>query len=217
LRSLRSHARFARTLARSQVLTLPPTEELKDEDDEMRMSMISTGLLDDEGRKADPFGRKIAPHLGVMAGPCFSCDYVVEGGQKKGLFGGGGPKNEVQEFWYGLSDDSLMWYKYKEGTYTSTRHEGKIELENIINIMPESMNGTLRKCVQRPCLILSPPPLSNSPQVQRSRLGGRGHPLGARHCVREQDHQPRPQDGGGEEPLAAGAAGGLGLRQDEEG
>ena len=133
-----------------EVLSLPPQEKIVDEDDDIRMSSISTGLLDDEGRKADPFGRKIAPHLGVMAGPAFTCAFIGGGKMKprqstRSLFGGGGSdKPEVTEFWYGLSDEALCWYKYKGGTYTSQRPEGKIDLIEIIDIMGETMNGDLR-------------------------------------------------------------------------
>jgi len=131
------------------VLTGAPKEEIKEEEDEVRMSTISTGLLDEEGRKADPFGRKIAPNLGVMAGPCLYCPLTLgapkPNNKRTSIFGGGVAKGpEVVEYWYGLSDDSLMWYKYKGGTYTSTKPEGALKLVDIIDIRNETMNGDLK-------------------------------------------------------------------------
>ncbi|GMH66234.1 hypothetical protein TrLO_g4004 [Triparma laevis f. longispina] len=132
------------------VLTGAPKEEIKEEEDEVRMSTISTGLLDEEGRKADPFGRKIAPNLGVMAGPCFYCPLTLGAANQKAkirpsIFGGAAPtKPEVIQYWYGLSDDSLQWYKYKGGTYTSTKPEGSLKLNDILDIRAETMNGDLK-------------------------------------------------------------------------
>ena len=111
------------------------------------MSAISTGLLDDEGRKADPFGTKIAPNLGIMAGPCLFCPLTLGKQVRSSIFGGGGGNKpvEVVEYWYGLSDDSLMWYKYKAGTYTSTKPEGSLKLTDILDIRGETMNGDLKR------------------------------------------------------------------------
>ena len=79
-----------------EVLTGEPKEEIREEEDQVRMSTISTGLLDDEGRKADPFGTKIAPHLGVMAGPAFLCPLTLGNKVRTSIFGGGG-NNKPEE------------------------------------------------------------------------------------------------------------------------
>tara|TARA_B110000305_G_C19273274_1_gene555586 strand:- start:41 stop:553 length:513 start_codon:yes stop_codon:yes gene_type:complete len=137
----------------NEVIRIGPQEELKD--DTVRMSQIESSMLDEENRVADPFGRKvsvsvhahaphitkltsylsiqIAPHLGVMAGPGFFVQFAEK---KGGFLSNVGKKKEIEvvEYWFGLSDDSVQWYKYKEGTFTSQKPEGKIKLIDIIDI-----------------------------------------------------------------------------------